>query len=106
MKKLITLLFILVALAACSTPEVVEVTRVVSEEVEVTRVVTETVMEEGQEVEVTRVVTETVVEEVVVTAEAEVEAIEAEDVLGLPRNQTMIIDMLTGRAGSPGNFNL
>jgi peptide/nickel transport system substrate-binding protein len=106
MKKIISLLFILVALAACSSPQVVEVTRVVSEEVEVTRVVTETITSEsGEAVEVTRVVTETVVEEVVVTAEPVVEPLEAEDVLGLPRNQTLIIDMLTGRAGSPGNFN-
>lgn len=114
MKKFIFPLVVIVAvllLAACAAePEVVEVTRVVTEEkeVEVTRVVTETVIEEGEEVEVTRVVTETVVEEVVVEvpAEEEMEQLDAAPVLGeLPRNETMIIDMLTGRAGSPGNFN-
>ena len=108
MKKFIALFFTLILLAACSA-EPVEVTRIVTEEVEVTRVVTETITEEGETVEVTRVVTETVVEEVVVevTAEApEVESIDAPDVLGvLPRNQTLIVDMLTGRAGSPSNFN-
>ena len=102
MKKLITLLIIMLILAACSAPAPQTV------EVEVTRVVTETVTEAGEEVEVTRVVTETVVEEVVVevTAEAqEVEPLDAGDVLGLPRNETMIVDTLTGRAGSPTNFN-
>jgi peptide/nickel transport system substrate-binding protein len=111
MKKFIALLLLsLVVMAACTTPETVEVTRVVTEsvEVEVTRVITETIMEEGQEVEVTRVVTETEVQEVVVevTAVPEVEEIDAPAVLGvLPRNQTLIVDMLTGRAGSPSNFN-
>lgn len=61
-------------LAACQ-PQVVEVTRVVTEteQVEVTRVVTETVIEEGEEVEVTRVVTEEVEVEVEVTAVPEQE---------------------------------
>jgi peptide/nickel transport system substrate-binding protein len=104
MKKTITLalLIIMLLLVACSAPPPQTV------EVEVTRVVTETVTEEGEEVEVTRVVTETVVEEVVVEVTAEapgVEPMEAEDVLGLPRNETMIVDVLTGRAGSPSNFN-
>ena len=108
MKKLIVLLVALAmlgVLAACSsaTPEVVEkvVERevVVEKEVEVTRVV---------EVEGTPVV-ETVVEvqEVVVTATPEpVEQLDAPDVLGvLPRNETLIVDILTGRVGSPSNFN-
>ncbi|MFL7838942.1 MAG: ABC transporter substrate-binding protein [Candidatus Promineifilaceae bacterium] len=99
----------LLVLVACA-PQTVEVTRVVTEEkeVEVTRVVTETVVEEGQEVEVTRVVTETVVEEVVVEVPAEeaVEPLDAAPVLGeLPRNETLISDILTGRVGSPSNFN-
>ncbi|MFN2278484.1 MAG: ABC transporter substrate-binding protein [Candidatus Promineifilaceae bacterium] len=114
MKKLITLVMLLAALlvlAACSSaPTTIEVTRVVTEEkeVEVTRVVTETVVEEGAEVEVTRVVTETVVEEVVVEVPAEeaVEPLDAAPVLGeLPRNETLIADILTGRVGSPSNFN-
>ncbi|MFN2192855.1 MAG: ABC transporter substrate-binding protein, partial [Candidatus Promineifilaceae bacterium] len=112
MKKIIiaiTLLAALLVLVACA-PQTVEVTRVVTEEkeVEVTRVVTETVVEEGQEVEVTRVVTETVVEEVVVEVPAEeaVEPLDAAPVLGeLPRNETLISDILTGRVGSPSNFN-
>ncbi|MBN1995863.1 MAG: ABC transporter substrate-binding protein [Anaerolineae bacterium] len=66
---------------------------------EVTRIV---------EVEGTPVV-ETVIEtqEVVVTATpVPVEKEEAPDVLGvLPRNETVIADILTGRVGTPGNFN-
>ena len=107
MKKLFILIVALIVLAACA-PQTVEVTRVVTEqtEVEVTRVVTETIVEAGEEVEVTRVVTETVIEEVEVPVEDEVEPLDAAPVLGeLPRNETMIVDMLTGRAGSPGNFN-
>ena len=108
MKRLfLSLLVALVVLTACGGGEAVVVTRVVSEPVEVTRVVTETVLEEGEMVEVTRIVTETEVQEVVVTSEAEAqEPLEAEAVLGiLPRNETLIVDMLTGRAGSPSNFN-
>jgi ABC-type transport system substrate-binding protein len=102
MKRLILLFVAAVTLVACqpAAPETVEV--------QVTRVVTETVVEEGETIEVTRVVTETVTQEVVVEVppEEEVEALDAPDVLGvLPRNQTMIVDMLTGRAGSPSNFN-
>jgi len=110
MKKIIiaiTILAALLVLVACA-PQTVEVTRVVTQDVEVTRVVTETVVEEGQEIEVTRVVTETVVEEVVVEvpAEEEVEPLDAAPVLGeLPRNETLIADILTGRVGSPSNFN-
>ena len=74
--RLILMMIGAVLLVACQ-PQVVEVTRVITEteevQVEVTRVVTETVVEEGEEVEVTRVVTETVVEEVEVTAVPEEE---------------------------------
>lgn len=56
---------VLVACGGSSEPQVVEVTRVITE------TVTETVVQEGQPVEVTRVVTETVVETVVEEAPAE-----------------------------------
>ncbi len=71
--------------------------------VEVTRVVVETQVVEGESVEVTRVVTE----EIVVTATPEpVQRETAADVLGiLPRSETLIAGMLTGRVGSPSNFN-
>jgi peptide/nickel transport system substrate-binding protein len=109
MKKLLILFVALFIFAACE-PQTIEVTRVVTEEkeVEVTRVVTETIVEEGEEVEVTRIVTETVVEEVIVEVPAEdaVEPVDAPAVLGvLPRSETLIAGMLTGRAGTPGNFN-
>jgi peptide/nickel transport system substrate-binding protein len=107
MRKLIVLAVILLALAACAAPEPeqVEVTRLVEEQVEVTRIVTETVVEEGETVEVTRIVTEEIVVEVPAEGE-EVEPIDAAPVLGeLPRNETLIVDILTGRVGSPGNFN-
>ena len=99
MKKLIMLLVVLAVLAGCApaTPQVVE--KIVEKEVEVTRIV---------EVAGTPVV-ETVVEkqEVVVTATpVPVEKVEAPDVLGvLPRSETLIADILTGRIGTPGNFN-
>jgi peptide/nickel transport system substrate-binding protein len=77
------------ASACCPTTE----PEVIREEVEVTRVV------EGEG--------ETVVEQVIVTATpVPMEEVEAEDVLGvLPRNETLIADKLTGRIGSPSNFN-
>ncbi|MFN2139476.1 MAG: hypothetical protein ACK2U5_03295, partial [Candidatus Promineifilaceae bacterium] len=104
MRKLIVLFVLVLVLVACGTTETVEVTRVVTEQTEVTRVVTETVVEEGETVEVTRIVTEEVVVEV--PAEEEVEPIDAAPVLGeLPRNETLIADILTGRVGSPSNFN-
>jgi peptide/nickel transport system substrate-binding protein len=59
--------FLMVAILAACSPETVEVTRIVQEEV--TRVITETVEVEGEAVEVTRIVTETV--EVEVPAEQE-----------------------------------
>jgi oligopeptide transport system substrate-binding protein len=69
------LLILVIALAAC-TPQEVEVTRVVEQEV--TRVVTETEVVEGQQVEVTRVVTEVV--EVPVEVPAEEPPMDAEPV--------------------------
>jgi peptide/nickel transport system substrate-binding protein len=63
---LIATILMVAVLAACS-PQTVEVTRVVPQEV--TRVVTETVEVEGESVEVTRIVTETI--EVEVPAETE-----------------------------------
>jgi peptide/nickel transport system substrate-binding protein len=63
---LIATILMVAVLAACS-PQTVEVTRVVPQEV--TRVVTETVEVEGEAVEVTRIVTETI--EVEVPAETE-----------------------------------
>ncbi len=104
MKRVVFMLFVLVLFVACTSSPPVEVTRVVTEQVEVTRVVTETIVEQGEEVEVTRIVTEEVVVEVPV--EEEVEAVEAAPVLGsLPRSETLIVGMLTGRAGTPSNFN-
>ena len=76
--RLILMIVGAVLLVACQ-PQVVEVTRVITETeevaVEVTRVVTETVVEEGAEVEVTRVVTEEVVVEVTAVPAEEQEAI-------------------------------
>ncbi len=88
-------------LAACGTPEVVEVEK----PVEVTRVVVETQIVEGAAVEVTKIVKEEV--QVVVTATPEpVVKEEAPDVLGtFPRSETLIARILTGRVGSPDNFN-
>jgi peptide/nickel transport system substrate-binding protein len=73
------------AAPAPATPEVVE------KPVEVTRVV---------EVAGTPQV------QIVTATPAPVNTLPAEQVLGvLPRNETFIADMLTGRVGSPGNFN-
>lgn len=60
----VTLLIMLILLAACSP-------RIETETVEVTRVVTQTVTVEGETVEVTRVVTEIVVETIEVEPEGE-----------------------------------
>ena len=109
MKKLLmflgSVLAALLLVTACSS-EPVEVIK----EVEVTRVVVETVEKEGEVVEVTRVVTETEVEEVIVevevTVEAEVEKLDAAPVLGeLPRSETLIVDIATGRVVNASNFN-
>ena len=113
MKKLFLFFFgalaMLSVVAACS-PEPVEVIKEVEvvKEVEVTRVVVETVQEEGEVVEVTRVVTETEVQEVIVevTVEPQVEQIDAAPVLGeLPRRETLIVDIATGRVVNASNFN-
>jgi len=79
--------------SACATPT----PEVITEQVEVTRVV---------EIEGETVV-ETVVEEVIVTATpVPVEKAEAADVLGtFPRSETLIARQLTGRVGTPDNFN-
>ena len=66
-----TAFILLSLLSACSQPQTVEVTRVVTE------TVVETIVEEGEPVEVTRVVTETVVELVEVEPQPEYEAEEA-----------------------------
>lgn len=108
MKKLLLLLLVVLAavvLAACAsaTPQVVE--KIVEKEVVVT---VETEVTRVVEVEGTPVVeTVTEVQEVVVTATpAPVEKLDAPDVLGvLPRSETLIVDVLTGRVGSPNNFN-
>jgi len=73
-------------LAACRTPEVVE--KVVEKPVEVTKIVKEEV-------------------KVVVTATPEpVVKEEVPDILGtFPRSETLIARILTGRVGSPDNFN-
>jgi peptide/nickel transport system substrate-binding protein len=79
--------------SACTTPT----PEIIKEQVEVTRVV---------EVEGTPMV-ETVIEEVVVTATpAPVVKEEAAAALGtFPRSETLIARILTGRVGSPDNFN-
>jgi peptide/nickel transport system substrate-binding protein len=101
MKKLIVLLVVLAVLAACGptpAPQVIE------KPVEVTRVVVETQVVEGAPVEVTKIVKEEV--QVVVTATpVPVVKEKAPDVLGLPRNEMVIADILTGRVGTPSNFN-
>lgn len=91
-------------LAACGptpTPQVIE------KPVEVTRVVVETKVVQGAPVEVTKIIKEEVTKEVVVTATPVPEKKEeAPAVLGvLPRSETLIASILTGRVGTPGNFN-
>jgi peptide/nickel transport system substrate-binding protein len=93
-------------IAACGptpAPEVIEK----EVPVEVTRVVVETQVVQGAEVEVTKIVKEEVIKEVVVTATpVPVEKEEAPAVLGvLPRSETFIAGILTGRVGTPSNFN-
>ncbi len=91
----VSLLVALSLMTACTTPT----PEIIKEEVEVTRIV---------EVAGTPVV-ETVIEEreVVVTATPPpVEKVEAPAVLGvLPRSETLIVGILTGRVGAPSNFN-
>ena len=85
----LSLLMALSLMAACAAPT----PEVIREEVEVTRIV--------------EVAGTPVVEEIVVTATpVPVEKEEAPDVLGiLPRSETLIVGMLTGRVGAPSNFN-
>jgi hypothetical protein len=90
----------------------VEVTKIVTQKETVIETVietvTETIIQAGEEVVVTReVVTEVEVEVVVtVTPEPAPEKEEAPKVQGvLPRSETLIVDILTGRVGSPSNFN-
>jgi peptide/nickel transport system substrate-binding protein len=89
----ISLLVAVNLMAACAAPT----PEVIKEEVEITRIV---------EVAGTPVV-ETVIEEVVVTATpVPVEKEDAADVLGtFPRSETLIARILTGRVGTPDNFN-
>ncbi|MGC9400049.1 MAG: ABC transporter substrate-binding protein [Anaerolineae bacterium] len=81
--SLLTALGLLLTACATPTPEVVTVTVIEKEK------------------------GETVVKEVVVTATPEpVEREEAPEVFeGLPRDETLIVNQLTGRVGSPNNFN-
>ncbi len=97
------------AASACTaqTPQIireqVEVTRVVKEEVEVTKEVTKIVA--GTPV-VETVVETKVVEKIVTATPVPVEKEEAPAVLGtFPRSETLIARILTGRVGSPDNFN-
>ena len=85
----LSLLVVSSLMAACAAPA----PEVITQEVEVTRVV------EGETV--------TVIEEVVVTATpAPVVKEEAPAVLGtFPRSETLIVRQLTGRVGTPDNFN-
>ena len=100
MKKLFISLVALVALmmlGACdsATPEVIEKEVVVTVETEVTRVI-----------EVAGTPQIETVTEVVTATPAPVEKLEAAAVLGvLPRSETLIVDILTGRVGAPNNFN-
>ncbi|MEJ2736802.1 MAG: ABC transporter substrate-binding protein, partial [Anaerolineae bacterium] len=110
MRKLVlysvSLLVVATMLAACGAtpaPQVIEK----QVPVEVTRVVVETQVVQGAPVEVTKIVKEEVTQQVVVTATPEpVVKEEAPDVLGtFPRSETLIARILTGRVGSPDNFN-
>jgi peptide/nickel transport system substrate-binding protein len=94
MKKLFVVLMLLGMLAACTPAPAAPVTVPQEVQVEVTRIV---------EVEGTPVV-EVVTQIVTATPEPVVRQ-DAGEVLGLPREQTLIVDILTGRVGSPANFN-
>lgn len=107
MKKLVIfgVIALLVMLAAAcgqaATPEVVTVVQTV------TVIETVEVEVEGKTViETVEVVKEVEVQVEVTPVPEAVEKVEAEAVLGvLPRSETLIADILTGRVGSPGNFN-
>jgi peptide/nickel transport system substrate-binding protein len=84
----LSLSMVLSLMAACAAPT----PEVIREEVEVTRIV--------------EVAGTPVVEEVVVTATpVPVAEGEAKEVMGFPRRETLFAQMLTGRAGTPDNFN-
>jgi peptide/nickel transport system substrate-binding protein len=113
---LLTSLLVVMSLLITACEKEVEVTKIVEKTITETVVetvvetVTETIIEKGEEVVVTKeVVTEVeVVKEVVVTAtppppEPKEEAANVHGVL--PRSETLIADILTGRVGSPSNFN-
>ena len=105
MKKLTIFLVIalITLLASCAqpTPETVTIVETV------TVVETVEVVKEGETViETVEVVKEVEVEVEVTPTPVPVEKEEAEAVLGvLPRSETLIVDKLTGRIGSPSNFN-
>ncbi|HSV86348.1 MAG TPA: ABC transporter substrate-binding protein [Levilinea sp.] len=89
MKKLFVVLMLLGLLAACApapAPQEVQV------EVEVTRIVEGTPIVE-------------VITQIVTATPVPVVREDPGEVLGLPREQTLIVDILTGRVGSPSNFN-
>ncbi len=91
MKRVFAVLFVLVLLVTACTPAVAPTPEVLEKQVEVTRVV---------EIAGTPVV------QVVTATPAPVQKEEAAPVLGeLPRDETLIADMLTGRVGTPDNFN-
>jgi peptide/nickel transport system substrate-binding protein len=106
---LLVVVSMLLSACATPTPEVIEkvVTQVVKETVVQKETVKETVIIEGTpqvvEKEVTKVVE---VEKVVTATPVPVEKEEAPDVLGtFPRSETLIARQLTGRVGTPDNFN-
>jgi peptide/nickel transport system substrate-binding protein len=89
-------------LAACAqpTPETIIKTEKVIETVEVEKIV------EGEPVTIIETVEVEKIVEVTSTPPPEAEKTEAPQVLGvLPRNQTLIAGILTGRIGAPSNFN-
>jgi len=91
-------------IAASRTPAEAPTAQVIKEEVKVP-------VEVPRAVEVTRIVAGTPVKEVqvqIVTATpAPVQKVAAPDVLGaFPRSETLIARQLTGRVGTPDNFNL
>lgn len=90
---MLTLIGALMLITACGAPEVVEVTRVVTEtqEIEVTRVVEGEVVTEVQEVEVTRVI--------------EVESEPAMSEGEAMRRKTVIFDIGGGRVPDPTSWN-
>jgi len=104
-KKLIVLLIALAVLGAgcgsAPTPQVIEKEVVVEKEV-----VRTVVVEKEVPVEKEVIKTVEVEKEVVVTATpVPVAKGEAKDVMGFPRRETVFAQQLTGRVGTPDNFN-